>query len=296
VNFGQPILDPAGHVTGVVFAALDLGWLNEFARRAAAPPGSTFTVVDRAGVVLARYPNGDGWIGKLTADTALIALVLKRGKGVAEVSGVDGVPQLFGFTPLDERRDSGAAFVSIGIPSTAAYADVRRLLLWNLVGLVIAGLVVLLATYQFADRLILRRMDALVTATDRLARGDVRVRTGLAQEQGELGHLGRAFDSMAEALAQRQAENERRRREAERLAEIGRAILQAGGPAEAGQRIADSLRELLRGTAATVYRVEPGSEDLVAVASSGDQGPIEGRLSLGGRGRGGGPGRSHHVP
>jgi C4-dicarboxylate-specific signal transduction histidine kinase len=46
VNFGQPILDPAGHVTGVVFAALDLGWLNEFARRAAAPPGSTFTVVD----------------------------------------------------------------------------------------------------------------------------------------------------------------------------------------------------------------------------------------------------------
>jgi len=49
----------------------------------------------------------------------LIALVLSEERGGGSLWG-RRVPQLFGFTPLDERRDIGAAFVSIGIPSTEA--------------------------------------------------------------------------------------------------------------------------------------------------------------------------------
>ena len=280
VNFGQPVLDGQGRVQAVVFAALDLGWLNELAHGAPVPPGSTFTVLDRTGLILARYPDAERWIGKRAPDAALVTLVLKQGKGVAEDRGLDGVQRLYGFTPLDEGGDAGAVYVSIGIPATAAYAGVRRTLLWNLAGLTVAAVIVFVATQQFAERFILKRMDALVSVTDRFAAGDLSVRTGLAHERGELGQLARAFDRMAEALARRQSESERRHREAESLAEVGRVILQTVDPREIGQRIAESLRNMLGGTAATLYRREVGSEDLVAVAASGDQGPIEGPLVL----------------
>jgi PAS domain S-box-containing protein len=71
-------------------------------------------------------------------------------------------------------------------------------------------------------------------------------------------------------------ESERRRRTAEALAEVGRVMLQSVDSEESAQRIAHSLRELLGGASAALYRLEPGSEDLVAVAAVGDQGPTEG--------------------
>jgi PAS domain S-box-containing protein len=88
--------------------------------------------------------------------------------------------------------------------------------------------------------------------------------------------LARAFaDQAALALenARRFAESEARRRMSEALAEIGRLLLETADPAVVGQRIADSVRELLNTLAAVVYRVEPGSGALVVVAVSGDAAP-----------------------
>jgi len=41
LNLGYPVLDEAGEVQAVVFAALDLTWLNELAAEAQLPEGST---------------------------------------------------------------------------------------------------------------------------------------------------------------------------------------------------------------------------------------------------------------
>ena len=43
--FGYPVLDDAGHVRAVVFAALALAWLNELAGQAGLAPGSMLTCV-----------------------------------------------------------------------------------------------------------------------------------------------------------------------------------------------------------------------------------------------------------
>src|SRR3989304_4038636 len=64
LNFGYPILDDAGHFPAVVFAALDLAWLNELASQAGLPPGSMLTVIDRNGAILSRYPDDGKWVGK----------------------------------------------------------------------------------------------------------------------------------------------------------------------------------------------------------------------------------------
>ncbi len=68
-------------------------------------------------------------------------------------------------------------------------------------------------------------------------------------------------------------ESERRRRVAESLAETGRRIARSLDPERCGQWIADSLRSLVGVHYSALFRVEPESGDLVAVAVSGDGGP-----------------------
>jgi signal transduction histidine kinase len=57
--------------------------------------------------------------------------------------------------------------------------------------------------------LILHPVKALVSASARLATGDLSVRTGLAHSRDELGQLALAFDHMAQALEQRELERQR---------------------------------------------------------------------------------------
>jgi signal transduction histidine kinase len=79
---------------------------------------------------------------------------------------------------------------------------------------------VLLAAWFGSDLFILRRVNALVSATERLAAGDLSARTGLLYRKGELGQLAQSFDAMGEALQTREAELRRSKEEVER--NIGR--------------------------------------------------------------------------
>lgn len=68
------------------------------------------------------------------------------------------------------------------------------------------------------------------------------------------------------------AEATRRQREAETLAEVGRIISQSLEPQEVQRRIVDSLRAILGTHNCVLFRHEPESGDLVAVAFSGGAG------------------------
>ncbi len=97
---------------------------------------------------------------------------------------------------------------------------------------------------------------------------------------------GRLFDaeevSVAEAFAGQAAtalenarlfaESERGRRTAESLAAVGRMISRSLDPVEVGRGICEIVQRLLGGQAAALYRVEPGSGDLVGIVSSGEEG------------------------
>ena len=79
-------------------------------------------------------------------------------------------------------------------------AEADQTLAFNLSGLgVLAGLA-LLAAWVGSDVFVLRRLKALVRATQQLAEGDLSVRTHFPQEWGELSQLSFAFDTMAASL------------------------------------------------------------------------------------------------
>ena len=73
----------------------------------------------------------------------------------------------------------------------------------------ITGLLALAAAWYGGERFLLRQVRMLSNAAQRLAQGDLRARTGLANERGEFGELARTLDSMAEVLEKRAKESQR---------------------------------------------------------------------------------------
>ena len=201
LNFGYPVFDDVGRVRAIVFASLDLTWLNQLAAEAQLPAGSTITVVDRNGTVLVRYPDPGVWVGQSVPEAPIVERILsQQGEGTTEADGVDGVSRLFAFAPLYGTPESAEVYISVGIPTSVAFADTNRVLLRNLATLGLVTLFSLAAVWLVSDYFVLRWVRRLVEATQRLSAGDVRVRTGLPYGQGELSQLALAFDEMADSL------------------------------------------------------------------------------------------------
>ena len=220
---GYPILDEANQVQGVVGAALDLGQLNQLAAQAQLPPGSTLTAVDRNGTIIARYPDPERWLGQKLPEAPLIKTLLTQREGTAELPGIDGIQRLYAFAQAHDAADLGL-YVSIGIPTEVAFAAVYQRLIRNLITVGLIFLFMVIAAWIGSDVLVLRPVKALVRATQRLRSGDLEARTDIPAGDGELHQLATAFDAMADALAQHEAERTRTEAALQRLS---RSLLEA---------------------------------------------------------------------
>ena len=76
----------------------------------------------------------------------------------------------------------------------------------EIAGFLVAIVLVAAVAWYGAKALFLRRIRALLDAADRVRGGDFSVRVHLPPGKGELNRLAAAFDEMAEALQQRDAE------------------------------------------------------------------------------------------
>ncbi len=206
VAFGYPIFDNRGKLRGVVFAALDLEWLNRLVAQSRLSPGSALFVVDRKGTILAHSSDPEKWVGKSLPQVPIVSTILKeQHESTIEAAGVDGVNRLYAFTSLRVSRDS-RTYVAVGIPTRVAFADANRILFRNLLFLGLVSALALVGAWFGGDLFVLRQVNALVDATRRLAFGDLGARAGLVYTSGELGQLAESFDAMGDALQTREAE------------------------------------------------------------------------------------------
>ena len=199
-----PVLDSAGKPQAVVFAGVNLSWLDQVAAQATLPPGGVLIVVDSSGTILARHPDPDKWVGKNMPDAPLVKAMMAQQSGAAEIQDVDGATRLFTFTYLNGVAPG--LRIAIGVPPESISVEADRLLTRNLVGLGLIALLAFAAAWLGGEWFIRRPAQTLVRAAQHLAAGDLRVRSGVPRGAGELSELGRAFDQMAESLEQRTAE------------------------------------------------------------------------------------------
>lgn len=219
LSFGSPVISPQGELKGVAFAGLDLSWLNGLitTTQLQLPPGSVLHVVDSNGIILARYLNPQEWVGKTVLEQPLVQHILAaRGEGTVDGPSLDGIPSLFAFTFLGPPTTTGSVYVAVGIPQSLAYAPARAALQRNLLGLGVAAAVALAVVWFGIELVVTRPVRVLIRATQRVAAGDLKARSGLnPRNVGELGQLAEAFDRMALDLEER--EGERARIEQDRL-------------------------------------------------------------------------------
>jgi signal transduction histidine kinase len=201
VNFGYPVLDEKGELQRVIYASLKLSPLTDALARVPVPHNGTIIVLDRAGTVLARYPDAKSFIGKSLADDAVVKRMLSRKEPIFEMTGADGVERLHAVSVVDE-----SLVISVSIPLSLSLARANETLARNLAILGFVALFILVASAFYARRAFLRPVSSLATAARRLASGELKARAGKIGGSAELSQLGEAFDEMARQLEKRQSE------------------------------------------------------------------------------------------
>lgn len=245
VTLAQTALDSSGAVRAVAFASLDLEWLNQVVAEAQLPAGSVLTVIDREGRVLARSHDPEFWVGESMRDSPLAkAMLAEQREGLSETLGMDRVERLYAYRRLGPAPHVNT-YVLIGIPKKVAFAESDRVLRRNLTGFGLATLLAAAAAWWGGGRFLLRRVRTLVQSTQRLAAGDLGVRSGLPAGPDEIGRLAQAFDGMAASLQWRQAENERTRRTLQESIATVQLLQKAAVAANEAQTIETALQACL---------------------------------------------------
>ena len=112
----------------VLVTRLVMSWVATEAAVAGLDALTRVTLWDASGRILLRHPDPEGILGR-DASTSEVwqAVVASRGEGTAEAAGADGVRRLYGFARLPGEGGASDVFISLGVPTDVAFADLRRL-------------------------------------------------------------------------------------------------------------------------------------------------------------------------
>lgn len=206
VVLAYPLLNPEGSVDRVVFASLELAWLNPLLANENLPNGATANVIDRQGIIVASYPEPQRWVGQSINHTPLFQdLVTASDEAIAilEAPDLEQNLRLFAFAELFSQN-SASLYVTVGFPQSYIAAEVNHSLWRNLLLMGSVTALALLLAGLASHIWITQPVNHLVQVTQQLAGGDLEVRVMSSYQPGELGLLGQMFNRMAAALAQQQ--------------------------------------------------------------------------------------------
>lgn len=195
----MPLHDGTGRTVGVVGAALDLGWLSRHLQERSLPAGDSVTIADRNGIILARAPLPEKFVGTPIPATYQ-HLLHEPEPGSLDILSQDGTRRVLGYIPVDIPPLQGI-YVSAGVGAEHAFASVNRATLRG-IAMIVLGLVGGgVAAWLIGRRFFLEPMRALLLAARRWRSGDYASRSGIAERSGEFGVLGAEFDAMVDAIA-----------------------------------------------------------------------------------------------
>lgn len=156
VNFGYPLVSADGRVRAVVFAGVDLTWLQRLILENQLPLESAVSVVDKNGTVLTHFPDPDRWTGHTLTDSAIRDAFTQepseRSGGTVIANGIDGARRVYTFLPVQLNGESEPPFfITIGSPEETITAQVNKTLAERLTFLEF-GSIILLGITLFTSR------------------------------------------------------------------------------------------------------------------------------------------------
>ncbi|MGY3606482.1 MULTISPECIES: ATP-binding protein [unclassified Bradyrhizobium] len=213
LHFALPFYADDGHMGGVVIAALSLDWLAHYLAQKGPPPGVALAIRDRNGTYLARYPRNDQFVGRRIPDDRYLH---SDPSGTTTARDIDGVERIVGYTAL--QADAGEIFVTFGVDKTLAFSQIQRRTRLGILLIVLATSVVLALTWFGARRFIQHPLGQMVDAANQWRLGDYARRVHIRDKGSEITRVADAFNTMADALANREHELHDAKEKAEQAA------------------------------------------------------------------------------
>ncbi|MDD3936218.1 HD domain-containing phosphohydrolase [Rhodoferax sp.] len=227
IAFARAIHDESGRVEGVVIASWELGWLAKELTNAKLPPGARLGLFDAEGVVVALHPYPQGGVGKDGSGSPLFKTIRAQGgEGTAELVGLDGVPRIFVFTPFSDTV-GGRISLWLSVSREVITAHEDNVFLMTITVVTALLLLAFGMVWIGGNRLLLRPISAISEAARRLSLSDLSARSGLREDNSELGLLARNFDDMAESIQSKEIELIRTNRALRVLSSGNRTLLHA---------------------------------------------------------------------
>jgi len=207
LEVARPILNAAGRVESVLLLTQTTSWLSDLSLDVAMPAGASLVLLDDDGTVLDHEPADEHVVGQRQVNAEGLSPILGAAEpGTFSSVGPDGGSRLTGYAPLEGPARVTRAIVVVGIPEQVAFEDVSRITREHLLALGGVILLGMLAAWFGGERLVVGRIRQVAGAAERIAEGDLQARAGIDDERGELGRLGRAFDTMAMQVEARDRE------------------------------------------------------------------------------------------
>lgn len=205
LNHAYAVRGDDGGVRWVLFNGLDLEWLSELAAQVELSESFSMLISDRDGRVLTHV----GDFGKeLASDASLriagIADLARSPHGSLLPIGTTGIERYFVAAPLGGSPD---LFVAVGIPYGKLIRESNAVFYRSLAALGLLTLFTITAVWVAAELAVLRALRALVQTVRRFGAGDLGARAGAPAGYDELASLAKAFNTMADSLAERHRES-----------------------------------------------------------------------------------------
>lgn len=246
-------------VKAVVVTGVRLDWLEKRITERGVAPGNAVTVADAKGVILARTPFPERFVGTVIPD-AYQPLIHAAEPGIMEVKSQDGTERILGYRPIS--LPANPLYVSAGFSKDNAFAPIRQATLISTAAISIGALLSFLTAVFVGNRFLIAPVGRISQVMQQWRNGDTGARTGMAQSD-EVGAVGASLDALLDELDRRRLRNEE--------AELERGLLVR----ELGHRVKNSFALVQAIASQTFHRADPErfksfSQRLTALASTYD--------------------------
>jgi diguanylate cyclase (GGDEF)-like protein len=200
IGSALPVVSPEGRVERILVATIASHWFNRFATELkSAHPGSTLTLIDGAGAVLANHPDAAEKPGSvLSSDSMLAGLRTLQSSGF-EAVGSDGRDRIFGVGGMP----NGNAALLVGLSRDNALADLVRSRNQAIAELAILCWVMATVMWSFGRLTVDKPLRAMLAHARQIGNGRLEMRLESRRWPRELALLARTMNRMADRIERR---------------------------------------------------------------------------------------------
>ncbi|WP_196772824.1 response regulator [Pseudodesulfovibrio alkaliphilus] len=206
--FAVPVFDPRGEMRGSIIIGVDLTHFGELFDQASFPPGSFVGICDHAGRRLFRHPANDATPpGTPIRDEVFLAASQGDAPGFIRAKGSDGPRRIVAFEQVRLGPDGPPyMYMFMGFQESEVLRQINDQAVLGGVTIAVSLALALLLAWYAGGRALARNLERLADAACRVGSSGTMQSSGIDYNDGEMGQLGKAFDTMGRLLEEREAE------------------------------------------------------------------------------------------